>query len=94
MIAPLATDQANPLDPAAHAVVGQRDLKRGVDRFRAGIGIEYPAQPLRGDGGETAGQFERLRVAHVERRGVVEFGDLGLYRLDDARPPVTGVDAP
>jgi hypothetical protein len=45
VVAALAADQPGALALAAGAVVGQRDLQRGVDRLGAGVGEEDLVQP-------------------------------------------------
>ena len=72
VIAALAADQARPRPLSDGALIGERDLQRGVDRFRAGIGEEDAVEPLRRDLGEPLGEIERQRMAHVERGREVE----------------------
>jgi hypothetical protein len=45
-------------------------------------------------GGQTGGQLERLGMAHLEGRRVVQLGGLFLDRLDDLRAAVAGIAAP
>ena len=60
MIAALAADQAGARAFAAHMVIGERDLERGVDRFRARIAEEHTVEIARRQRGDAAGEFERL----------------------------------
>ncbi len=43
---------------------------------------------------QPVGQLERLGVAHLEGRRVVELGRLFLDRLGDQRAAMAGIDAP
>ena len=72
VIAALAADQAEARAVALGAVIGERDLERGLDRLRAGVGEEDMVDARRHDGDEARGQLEGLRVAHLEGRRVVE----------------------
>jgi hypothetical protein len=94
VVAALAADQ--PVAPrlAARAMVGERDLERGVGRFRPRIGEEDAAEPFGGDARQPLGELEGHRVAHLESRREVHLRDLALYRLDNFRPAMTGIDAP
>ncbi len=47
VVAALAADEAGARAFAAHAVVGERDLQRGVHRLRAGVGEEHVVEPVR-----------------------------------------------
>ena len=94
VIAALAADQAGARALALGAVVGERDLQRGVDRFRTGIGEEHMVQARRRDVDQPVGELEDDRMAHLEGRRVVELGRLLLDRLGDLRAAVAGIDAP
>ena len=94
VIAALAADQAEARAVALGAMIGERDLQRGVDRFRTGIGEEHVVEALRRDVDQPVGEFEDDRVAHLEGRRVVELGRLLLDRLGDLRAAVAGIDAP
>ena len=72
VIAALAADQARPRSLSDGALVGERDLQRGVDRLGARIGEEDAIEPLRRDLGKPLGEIERQRMAHVERGREVE----------------------
>ncbi len=76
VIAALAADQADAAAVALHAVIGERDLQRRVDRLRAGIGEEHMVEALRRDRGQARGKLEHLRMAHLEGRRVVELKEL------------------
>ena len=94
VVAQFAADQAGAGALADGALVGKGDLQRGVRRFRAGVGEEYFVQARRGDFRQPRGEFERQRVTHLERRGVVEGGDLPGHRFADLAPAVAGIAAP
>ena len=72
VVAALAADQARARAFAAHAVVGERDLQRRVDRLGAGVGEEHVIEALGRDLHQLIGECERARVRHLERRRVVQ----------------------
>ena len=76
VIAALAPDQARARAFAAHIVIGERDLERGVDRLRAGIAEEHVVEIARRQRRDPARELERLRMAELEGRRVVELGGL------------------
>ena len=94
VIAALAPDQPEPRALALGAVIGERDLQRGVDRFRPRIGEEHMVHALGRDVDQPVGQFEHDRMAHLECRRVIELRRLLLDRLGDLGPAVAGIDAP
>ena len=94
VIAALAADQAGAGRLAGGAMIGQRDLQRGIDRFRTGIGEEDAIEPVRRDLGQPLGEIERQRMAHLERRRKVEVHQLPLDGGRDLPAAVTGIDAP
>ena len=98
VIAALAPDQPGAGALADRPLVGQRDLQRGVDRFRARAGEEHPVElpPLGagGDLGELLGEFEGDGVAHLEGRGEVHRRELALDRGRDPAAAVAGIAAP
>ena len=94
VIALLAPDQAHALAFALHAVIGDGHLQRGLDRLRTGVGEEDVVQIARHQRHQPVGQFERLVMADLERRRIVELARLLADRFDDARPVVAGVAAP
>ena len=94
VVAALAADQAKALPFAARPMVGERDLERGVDRFRAGVGEKHPREALGRDTREPLGELEGDRMTHLEGRREVHRGDLALDRLDDLRAAVPRVHAP
>jgi len=94
MITALAADQAETGAFTLHALVGERDLEGGIDRFRAGIGVEDMVHAFRRDVDQAVGQLEGLGVAELEGRCVVEFAGLLADGLGDLRAAVAGVDAP
>lgn len=92
-----------PDDPCAcaladGALVGDGDFQSSIDRFRARAGEEDPVElgvsPAWRGCGELRGEVEGDRMAHLERRGIVEGGKLPLDRLGDLPAAVTGVAAP
>ena len=94
VIAALAPDQAHARGLAAHVVVGERDLERGVDRLRARIAEEHVIEIAGRERRDAARELERLRVRELERRRIIEFGGLLLDRLDDRGAVVAGIAAP
>ena len=94
VIAALAADQARARAFAADVVIGERDLERGVDRLRAGIGEEHMVEAGRRQRGDAARELEGLRMGELERGRVVELGRLGADRLDDRVAVVAGIGAP
>ena len=94
VIAALAPDQARARAFAAHVVIGERDLERGIDRLRARIAEEDVVEIAGRERGHAARQLERLRVRELERRRIVELGRLGADRGDDRIAIVSGIGAP
>ncbi len=94
VIAALAADQAAARALAAHAVVRDRDLERGVHGLRSRVREEHTVEALGRDLDERARELERDRVPHLERRGVIHLRDLLRDRLGDFPAAVAGVDAP
>ena len=94
VIAALAADQPHARGVAAHVVIGERDLERGIDRLRAGIAEEHMIEIAGRQRRDAARQLEGLRMAELEGRRVVEFGRLRLDRGDDRVAVVAGIGAP
>jgi len=94
VVALLAADQARALALAARAVVGERDLQRGVHRLRAGVGEEDMLERVRRDRRQPLGEHEGQGMAHLEGGREIHGRDLPLHRLDDARAGMAGVAAP
>ena len=94
VVAALAPDEAEAMPLAARAVIGERDLERGVDRFGARVGEEHPRQPRRRDACQPSGELEGDRMAHLEGGREVHLADLAPHRLDDLGAAMAGVDAP
>ncbi len=94
VIAALAADQAGAGALAAHIVVGERDLERGVDRLGAGIAEEHVVEIAGRERRDPARQLEGLGMGELERRGVVEFRRLALDRRHDGIAVVAGIAAP
>ena len=94
VIGALAADEAVLVRLAARLLVGERDLERGLDALRSGVGEEDAVEAVGREAGEAVGEFEGERMAHVEVAGVVEFARGLADRLDDLRLVVAGGDAP
>ena len=94
VIAALAPDQPRARALAAHVVIGERDLERGVDRLRARIAEEHVVEIAGRERGDAAGELERLGMGELEGRRVVEFGRLGADRLHDRIAIVPRIGAP
>ena len=94
MIAALAADQAGAGALAVDLVIGERDLERGVHGLRAGVAEEGVVEPAGRQIGDAAGELERLGIAELERRRVVQ--RLGLLgdRRRDLGAAVAGIAAP
>ena len=59
VIAALAADQPHARGVAAHVVIGERDLQRGVDRLRAGIAEEHMVEIAGRQRGDRGSQVRR-----------------------------------
>jgi hypothetical protein len=94
VIAALAADQARARALAAHMMIGERDLERGVDRLGAGIAEEHVVEVARRQRREAAGELEGLGMGELEGRRVVERGRLRGDRLDDRIAVVPRIGAP
>ena len=94
VIAALAADQARPRSLSDGALIGERDLQRGIDGLRTRIGEEDAVEPLRRDLGEPLGEIERQRMAHVERGREVEVRQLPFDGGGDLAAAMAGIDAP
>jgi hypothetical protein len=94
VIAALAADEARARPLPDGALIGERNLERGFDRFRAGIGEKDVVDALRHVGDEARRELEDPGVPHLEGRRIVEFAHLPLDGLDDLRTGVAGVAAP
>ena len=79
VIAALAADQPGARGLPAHIMIGERDLERGVDRFRAGIAEEHAVEIGWRQRRDPACQLERFGVGELERRRIIEL--LGLRGL-------------
>src|SRR5688572_32815201 len=76
VVGALAADEARARTLAAQALPGERDLERGIDRLRAGVGEEHVAHAARRKRRYALREAERKRMADGERRRVVELGRL------------------
>ena len=94
VIAALASDQAGARSLADRALVGERDLERGIDRLRPRSGEEHPIEAARRDLRQSLGEGEGDRMAHLEGRRIIHGGKLRRDRIGDLRAAVPGIDAP
>jgi hypothetical protein len=94
MISAFATDQTYARGVALDVMVGKRDLERGVDCFRTGVAEKYVIEVSRGERGNPARKLERLGMAELECRRVVQRGRLALDRFDDRFAIMAGICAP
>ena len=94
VIAALAADQPHARGVAAHIMIGERDLERGVDRLRAGIAEEHMIEIAGRQRRDAPGQFEGLGMAELEGRREVELGRLALDRRHDRVAVMPGIGAP
>ena len=94
VIAALAADQSRACRLTGGALIGERDLQRGVDRFRTRIGEEDAIEAFRRNRGKPLGEIERQRMAHLERGREVELHQLLFDGSRDLAAAVAGVDAP
>ena len=94
VIAALAPDQAGARAFAAHVVIGERDLERGVDRLRARIAEEHVIEIGGRKRGDAARELERLGMGKLEGRRIVELGRLRADRRHDRLAIVPGIGAP
>ena len=94
VIAALAADQPHPRRIAADIVKSQRDLERGVDRFRAGIAKEHMIEIAGRQRRDARRQFERLGMGELERRRVIELGRLARNGGDNGIAIMAGIAAP
>ena len=94
VIAALAADQAGAGAFAAHVVIGERDLERGVDRLGARVAEEHVVEIGGRERRDPARELEGLRMGELERRRVVELRRLALDRRDDRVAVVAGIAAP
>ena len=94
VIATLAADQPGAGGLATDIMIGERDLERGVDCFRAGVAEEHTVEIGGRQRRDPARQLERFRVRELERWRVIEFLGLALDRFDDRRAVMAGIGAP
>ncbi|CAI8181965.1 MAG: Uncharacterised protein [SAR116 cluster bacterium] len=94
VIAALTPDQARAAALAAHTMIGNRHLQRGLDRFRSGIGIETVIHAVRRQVDQPVRQLERFGMAHLERRRIIQLRHLVLHGLNDLRPCMARIHAP
>ena len=76
VIAALAADQPRARALAAHAVIGERDLERGIGGLRARIAEEGIVEITGSHGGKSRGKLEHLGMAELEGRCEVKLGGL------------------
>ena len=76
VIAALAADQPHPRCMAADAVIGERNLERGIDRLRAGIAKEHMIEIAGRQRSKARRQLEGLGMGKLKSRRIVELGRL------------------
>src|SRR4029079_13652329 len=94
VIAALAADEPGPGAIALHAMIGKRDLERGIGGFRSGVAEERVIEIAGRQSGEPGGELEHLGMAELESRREIKFGRLLLDRLDDRRAAMSSIGAP
>src|SRR5581483_2919877 len=94
MIAALATDQSHARRLAAHVVVRERDLERGVYGLGAGVAEENVIEVGGRERGDSVRERERLRISELEWRNVIDRLRFGPDRLDDRLAIMPRVRAP
>src|SRR6185437_7987414 len=72
VIGALTPDQPRARAVAARTMISERDLQRGLDRLRARIAEEHMIKIAGQERGEARRRLENRRMAHLERRCVVE----------------------
>ena len=94
VVALLAADQARLGALALRAPVRARQLQRRIGRFRARTREEHVVEAGRRQVLDLVRELERLRVAVLERRRVVELRDLAAHRFGDLGAAVAEARAP
>src|SRR6266536_4719820 len=94
VIAAFTPDQAGARAFAAHVVIGERDLERGVDRLRARITEKHVSLAFMRKLVVATRKRVGLGLSEFEGRRVVEFGRLGADRLHDRIAIVPRIGAP
>jgi hypothetical protein len=89
-----AADEPDARTLASGAVIGARDLQSRIDGLRTGIGEENMVEARRRDLRNAPRQFERRRMAHLERGDEVQPFGLCLDGIDDSTLAMPCVDAP
>ncbi len=94
IIAALAPDQPGARALTNGALIRERDLERGINRFRSAVGEEYPVQPFGHDRRNPRCQLKRQRMAQLKGRRIIQLGRCFLDRLDNRRAAMAGIDRP
>ena len=94
VIAARPADQPGPHPIAAHAVIGERDLQRGIRRLRPGIDEKDVVDIAGHQFGQPGRIAERQGMAHLEARGIVKRPHLAGDRVADPWIVVPGVHTP
>ena len=89
-----ATDEDVAMTLTARPVIGQRHLHRGISRLGAGVAEQHLVEVTRCHGRNNLRCPERLVIAGLKGRGVVERVELFLDGLVDGFAVVAGTDAP
>ena len=87
VIAALAPDEAGLRALAPHIVIAERDLERGVGRFRARVGEEHVVEIAGREIDQPVGELEGGRVAELEGRRKIHALGLRLDRRHDLLVP-------
>ena len=94
VIAALTPDEPGLRALAPHIVIAERDLERGVGRFRARVGEEHVVEVARREIDQPVRELEGGRVAELEGRREIHALGLRLDRRHDLLVPVACVAAP
>ena len=94
VVAPLAPDQPRLRALAPHVVIAERDLQRGIRRFRARVGEEHVVEIAGREVDQPVRELESRRVAELKGRREIHALGLRLDRRHDLLVPVACVAAP
>ena len=94
VIAALPPDKPGARALSDGALIGERDLHRGIDRFRTRSGEENTIKPGGRDLGQTFSETERQRMGHLKAGRKIKRKQLFAHGIGDFATAVPGVDAP